>query len=140
MAQSLFQCFLAVLLLACFGWIACQPNDRVQLLEDEATEGQAHFLADRLWVDLDMQSSYDQIAQLKFCFDFNSKEEVLQLLRETLPADELSETYAPDPEGDVGALQEDEICSSWDNMAPYICHTEEEYTLYFQVRTLFLKL
>lgn len=83
-------------------------------------------LADRLWIDLNLDRFYDTASSLKFCFRFGSRMEVLHLLRATLPADALASNYT--------SSQDDGICQDWDSLLPYICKTEEDYLLYIKVR------
>ena len=110
------------------------PIDRREVERRAATEvetDETHYLADRLWKDLALGRFYDSISKLRFCFDFDSPLEMLQLLRNALPAEELVETSTV--RGNTSMAQQDEICGNWDRMVDYMCDDEEDFILYFQV-------
>ena len=117
--------------------VASSPIDRREVehraVTEVETDATTHNLADYLWRDLRLERFYDSISELRFCFDFDSPMEMLQLLRGAFPAKELVE--ASTVRENTSMTQQDEICGNWDRMVQYMCSDEEDFILYFQVKS-----
>lgn len=125
MTTHTMRCFLALALLLVPVYV-CDYNTTKAHEALSTAAGTSVPLADRLWVNLKLRRLYSSVDKLKFCFDFDGDDEVLELLRKTLPSDAVAYNESQ------GAAN-DAICGNWTNMAPSICKTAAQFRLYLKV-------